>query len=314
MWVHRALGWCAAKGRYLLVAGLLTGMFFETLAQALKAHIPEMAICLLFFAAFRVGPKAAFGALKDFRQAILFVILFQVLVPVFLFGVFNFVGWIGILPAGIALLCAGASVSASPHLAVMTGHSPAPALRLLVLGTALLPLTITPILWLLPQFGDASAVIAASANLFLVIAFSTALAFSLRYFVFQVLSEKATRSVDGASAIFLYMIVVGLMTAVGPALWQDFPLFLKTLAAAFAVNFGLQIFFFFILNTEGLSEKRVPFSIVSGNRNMALFLTALPVAVTDPLLLFIGCYQIPMYLTPMLLGRLYKNVSNKPVI
>ena len=132
--------------------------------------------------------------------------------------------------------------------------------------------------------------------------------------MFQVLSEKATRSVDGASAIFLYMIVVGLMAAVGPALWQDFPLFLKTLAAAFAVNFGLQILFFFILNTEGLTEKRVPFSIVSGNRNMALFLTALPVAVTDPLLLFIGCYQIPMYLTPMLLGRLYKNVSNKPVI
>jgi len=29
--------------------------------------------------------------------------------------------------------------------------------------------------------------------------------------------------------------------------------------------------------------------------------------VTDPLLLFIGCYQIPMYLTPILLGRFYRR-------
>lgn len=26
-------------------------------------------------------------------------------------------------------------------------------------------------------------------------------------------------------------------------------------------------------------------------------------SVTDPLLLFMGCYQIPMYLTPILPGR-----------
>jgi len=31
--------------------------------------------------------------------------------------------------------------------------------------------------------------------------------------------------------------------------------------------------------------------------------------VTDPLLLFIGCYQVPMYLTPLFLGRLYRPPS-----
>jgi ACR3 family arsenite transporter len=56
---------------------------------------------------------------------------------------------------------------------------------------------------------------------------------------------------------------------------------------------------------------RVPYAIIAGNRNVGLFLAALPAAQTDPLLLFIGCYQIPMYLTPLLLGRLYnpQNVS-----
>jgi hypothetical protein len=50
----------------------------------------------------------------------------------------------------------------------------------------------------------------------------------------------------------------------------------------------------------------VPYAIIAGNRNVALFLAALPAAQTEPLLLFIGCYQIPMYLTPLLFGRLYK--------
>ena len=46
--------------------------------------------------------------------------------------------------------------------------------------------------------------------------------------------------------------------------------------------------------------------IVAGNRNIALFLSVLPQATADELLLFIGCFQIPMYLTPILLGRFYQ--------
>jgi len=45
-------------------------------------------------------------------------------------------------------------------------------------------------------------------------------------------------------------------------------------------------------------------SIVAGNRNIALFLIVLPPEVAGPLMIFIGCYQIPMYLTPMVLTYL----------
>ncbi len=102
-------------------------------------------------------------------------------------------------------------------------------------------------------------------------------------------------------------IVIGLMSAVGPALAHTPLAFAINLAAAFIANFGLQVASFFILGNEGFDRVRVPVSIIAGNRNIALFLTALPVAVTDPMLLFIGCYQIPMYLTPMLLGWLYRK-------
>ncbi len=301
------LQWLAGKGRHVLVAGLITGIFAEELALFLKDFIPEMAIGLLFLAAFRVGFRAAVGAAGDFRRALILVLVLQVVVPACLYGVFALIGWQGVLPAAMVLVGAGASVSASPHISVMTGHSPAPALRLLILGTALLPLTIVPVLWLLPQFGSADAVFAAAARLFGVIAVSATLAFLLRGLAFARITEGGIRAADGLSAILLFVIVVGLMAAVSPALRNDVPLLLAALTSAFAINFGLQLFFYFLLRGKAFAVDRVPMAITAGNRNMALFLTALPVSVTDPMLLFIGCYQIPMYLTPVLLSRLYRR-------
>ena len=49
-------------------------------------------------------------------------------------------------------------------------------------------------------------------------------------------------------------------------------------------------------------------AITAGNRNIALFLVALPPETTDALLLFIGCYQVPMYLTPLLMTRFYARL------
>jgi hypothetical protein len=71
-----------------------------------------------------------------------------------------------------------------------------------------------------------------------------------------------------------------------------------------AINFGLQILCHRMIRHR---PDAVPVSIIAGNRNIALFLVALPASVTDPLLLFIGCYQVPMYLTPILLRRLYSR-------
>jgi hypothetical protein len=102
------------------------------------------------------------------------------------------------------------------------------------------------------------------------------------------------------------VLVVGLMSAVGPALRSDPTALALNLAVAFAANFGLQIGTFLILRRRDPANA-APLAIVAGNRNIALFLTALPSTITDPLLLFIGCYQVPMFLTPIMLNRLYRR-------
>jgi len=161
---------------------------------------------------------------------------------------------------------------------------------------------VLPVFWLLPALGSLSDVALAALRLTSVIVLATTAAFTLRGLLFPDPKPETIRALDGLAAIALATIVIGLMSAVGPAVRADPMTFLGWLALAFAINFGMQALAFAL-------KAPVPVSIIAGNRNIALFLVALPPEVTDPVLIFIGCYQVPMYLTPVLLGRFYGRSS-----
>ncbi|WP_235911614.1 hypothetical protein [Mesorhizobium xinjiangense] len=304
--VFTLLALAAKHGRLVLVAGLAAGIAFPGAALAMKEWIAELVAGLLFVAALRVGPRQALGALADLRTSAGFLIVYQIAFPIAAILTFALAGWTGALATGLVLMLAAPPISGSPNLTLLTGNDPAPALRQMVLATALLPLTVIPVLWLAPSLGDAAAVLGASARLLTIILAATGAAFLIRGFVLRSPSRRTYAAIDGLSAIMMAIVVVGLMSAVGPALVGDPTRFATALFTAFAANFGLQIALVVILRQSRWRRLAAPMGIVAANRNIALFLTALPAAVTDPLLLFIGCYQIPMYLTPVLLDRLYR--------
>ncbi|MCW2307530.1 hypothetical protein [Rhodobium gokarnense] len=307
--IARLLRLLAANGRMVLVAGLVCGVGLPDLAAAMKPYLPEIVAALLFIAAFRIGPREAAGKLRDLGSGAGIVGLYQLLLPLGLALGFLFLGVSAPLAAGLVLMAAAPSISGSPNLTLLAGSDPAPALRLLLMGTAAVPLTVVPVFWVTPALGDAGVVAAAALRLLVLILGAGAAAFALRRLILKNPTPEALQVVDGVSALALAIAVVGLMAAVGPALREEPLRLAATLAFAFAANFGLQIAAFVILGALGVKRERVAFSIVAGNRNIALFLTALPAAITDPLLLFIGCYQIPMYLTPLILGRLYAGAN-----
>ncbi|MEM9430232.1 MAG: hypothetical protein AAGA32_12130 [Pseudomonadota bacterium] len=296
-----ALAWIARRGRLALVAGLLAGLTLPELAALIRPWLPECVALLLFLTAFRIGHVAALGAGEARGRALILVLLFQLALPLAALGIAKAVG-VETAPLAVVLvlMLSAPAVSASPNVAIMLGHDPAPALRLVIIGTALLPLTVLPVLALSPVLGSPEEVAAAALRLLGVISIAVVAGFGLR--AVTGLPDARREALDGAAAIALAVIVVGLMSALGPALASD-PLSVAAWGgAAFAANFGLQLACHAAI---GATPDRVPVSIVAGNRNIALFLVALPEAVTDPLLVFIGCYQIPMYLTPILLRRVY---------
>lgn len=295
----QALAFLGRHGRVLLVFGLLAGFVLPGIAQAMKPALPVMVAFLVFVSALRIGARDAVGGLRDARASLWVVLTLQLAVPLIAIVVFWVLGWLGsiFVVAAVLALC-GSSISGGPAFTVMLGHNPNQALRLLILGTMLLPLTILPVFWLTPGLGNAVEVMWSAARLTVVLAIAIGAAFAVRRAFFPNPKPETTQALDGLAALTLAVIVVGLMSAVGPALHGDAASLLPWIALVFAVNLGQQI----IARVSGAS---VAASVVAGNRNIALFLVALPVDVVEPLLLFIGCYQIPMYLTPLVMKPFY---------
>ncbi|MDJ0613506.1 MAG: hypothetical protein QNJ29_07490 [Rhizobiaceae bacterium] len=303
---HRVLHRIADYSRWALIAGLLLGIFIPSLAEFTKPWIGHWVAILLFLSAFRIEPKEALGGRIALRQVFLFVAIFQIILPILI--AVCFLGLQSTGPVALALLIvfASAPISGSPGLTMITGNDPTPALRFLISATALLPFTVLLPFYIMPGIGDLSEISWIAFKLFLLIFVSSGLAFATRQIFMREPSADAIRSIDGLTAIAMAVLVIGLMTGFSDAMESNPSGIVLTLLLVFAVNFGVQLLVWFTTESLGLGNARAAFSICAGNKNVAIFLAALPVAVTDPLLLFIACYQIPMYLTPTLLGRLYR--------
>ncbi|MEM7318289.1 MAG: hypothetical protein AAF408_04620 [Pseudomonadota bacterium] len=302
--MQQGLAFIARHGKLGLIAGLAAGLVLPDLAVTLRAWIPELVAMLLFLTAFRIGPVDTVDSFAALRRTAIAVLVLQLAMPLIFLASLTGLGLpVTPLALAIALVLAAPSVTGSANFAILLGHDPAPALRLLIIGTAALPLTAIPVLGLMPKLDDTS-VLGAAFRLLVVILGAAAAGFALRHWAFRDLSDLGRRATDGLTVIVLAVVVIGLMSAIRPAMTEAPGALSYWLVAAFALNFGAQILSFGLLRAAGRADA-VPTAIVAGNRNFALFFVALPAEATDALLIFLGCYQFPMYLTPTLMRRFY---------
>lgn len=308
----RPLQLAARHGRVLLVLGLVAGVALPDLAAAMRPWLPGLVASLLFLAVLRIGPQQALGAMRDLGLSLKVILGYQIALPLLALGAFALVGFGGSLTAtAVVLVLAAAPLSGSPNLTILAGFDPAPALRLVVLGTALLPLTVLPVFWALPVIEEGAAVLASVGRLLAVILVAALAASVVRLTLLRAPSAPAISALDGLSAIAMAVVVVALMSAVGPMLQSAPATVVYWVAVAFMANIGMQIAAAGVLRRRLAPDHLVPLSIIAGNRNIALFLVSVPPELADRLLIFIGCYQIPMYLTPLLMSGVYRRVARK---
>ncbi len=300
----RVLQMLARHGRLCLVAGLLAGLALPDLATALRPWVGALVALLLVLTATRIGARAALGSLSDMRTAGALFLTLQVALPLCALALFAVMGWLSApFALAVALMLAAPSVTGAPNFAIMLGLDPAPSMRLLVLGTALFPLTALPVLM---AVGGTDAM-AQAVTLMAAILGAVSFGFLLRRLWPRPFTADHARALDGLSALTLGIVVIGLMSAIGPALRADPLNLMAWLVGVVGVNFTLQIAAALILRRLGYPAW-TPISMIAGNRNIALFLLVLPPDIAAPLMIFIGCYQIPMYLTPILLAPLYRRI------
>jgi len=297
-------GFFVRHGRFVLVAGLLLGALLPDLAAFMANWLTELIVVLLFLNAFRSGGRfneSLSGRVSGNLQVIL---ILQLALPIAGLGLFAVFGVLHTAFAfGALLLLAAPSITGAPNMSSMLGHDPRPAMRLLVIGTALFPFTAFLVLWVVPDIGVASAFLATGKLALTILCVAAAGYIARRVIDRATWQQQLDRTCDNITSVLLAVLVIGLMVDVGPLLYAS-PLALAGwLAGVMALNFGLQIIALLLLRARGHPDA-LPIAIVSGNRNLALFLVALPPEQTQLALMFIGCYQIPMYLTPIILRRL----------
>lgn len=307
----RALVFCARHGRWFLALGLVAGLLLPGLAQLMRPWLPQMVAALLVVTAMRVGFAASVGSTRHWPRALREVLALQLALPLIALGCFWVFGLADTVVAlAVVLMLSAPSVTGSPNFAAIMGHDPAPAMQVMVMGTALFPITsLVPMLLLagvVPGFEFGPR---ASLGLIAVILGAVALGFTLRALLLPEASAERIRQLDGLGVLALSIVVIGLMAGIGPLLESARPALAGWLALALIANFGAQTLTFAVLYPRTDAGRAVALSMIAGNRNVALFLLVLPADVVDPLLPFIGCYQIPMYLTPLVMARLYRRAT-----
>src|SRR5690606_25323299 len=125
------------------------------------------------------------------------------------------------------------------------------------------------VFFVMPAFGSPLAVGRAALELLVLIALAGGIAILLRRYDIVKGSARSFTVMDGTAALLLGLVVIGLMSAVGPALVGNTAAFLIALVAVFAINMPIQ------LAAASLTARTAPASapamgIVAGNRNIAL--------------------------------------------
>jgi hypothetical protein len=275
----------------------------------MRPWLPGMVACLLFLSAMRVGYQAAVGGPTSWVQplaevgALQFGLPALVCIALLLLGVGSTT-----VALAVALMLAAPSVTGGPSFLAIMGRDPAPAMQLLVVGTALFPLSALLVLTLLlehtviPDFSVMDA-----AKMAILLFALVAAGFLARVLLLPDPRQDQLQQLDGLNVLALAIIVVGLMAGLEALIRSDQLELLGWLGLVCALNFGLQLVTSHAVRPILRPDRRAAVSVVAGNRNVALFLLLLPVETVDLLLPFLACYQIPMYLTPVVMARLYKE-------
>lgn len=305
----------ARHAQWVLVAGLIAGIAFPAAAGILRPYIPEMVAFILFLSALRMELSALKLSRKQFAIDFAVVLVLQLATPLAIYVLLTALPIPTVWRDVLTVLYSGAAISGTPAFALLMGLDGARAMRLLVIGTALMPITTLPVLALLPNVAAQTSLLEVSLRLLLLIAFAAAAAFALRRPVLRWLGKEGPLLLNGLNALALAIFVLALMDAIQPVLLTDPARVLKVLIIACFANLAAQVLYAGVIGWRAKSQGTRPTAfqltptIGAGNRNMALFLAALPASVTDPWLLFIGCYQVPMYLTPLLMPPLLRRLQ-----
>lgn len=305
------------KAPQVLVGGVVLGIVLPGFGNLISTVLPPLVTMLLAAAMIRVDFSQVLSHLRRPLPMALSLFFLMVLIPLAVHGLATFFELSPILHTGVVLVACAPPLASSPSMAALLGLDDALVLNVMVVGTALMPL-IAPALIIsilnIPIDPDVSSLL---GRLALTIGIALGTAVVIRRSVGRRRIEANSDIIDGISALIMVVFAIVVMNGIGYSQVNDPWRLLQVLGLVLVANWGLHAMvgiFFMIYQGAGKSGKSLlspqggAIALMAGNRNMALFLAALPVDTAGSLYLFIALYQLPIYLTPALATPLYRRL------
>ncbi len=307
----RALAWSARRGPILLAVGIFGGILSPRLAATFKTFITPDVLLMTTLVLLRVDLPGTLAHLRRPAQLALIVAAMMLACPILAFLVVRLLPLDPGIAAGVVLLATGCAATSSAAFARLVGLDPELSLVTTLASLALVPFTAAPIaLWLLGL--DLSIGAAAfMTRLLVVVGLPMLLSLGLRRLIGRNALARWADAVDGALVWLVVFYGFAVMDGLAGRMAADPAWVVQALVAAFLADYGLNLVTALALRHLG-PKLAATAGLMSGNRNMALYLAVLP-AGTDPrITLFFGLCQIPLFLSPFLLRPLYRRLLPRP--
>lgn len=302
------LSLAARHAKWIMVAGLMVAAVLPGLARLLSQGLVPLIMLLMFVGALRLSPDDTARILQRPGRSVRQALALQLAMPLIAAVLLTLTGQIVHLWAlAMVLVLSAPSIVSGPNISAILGLDAGSSMRLMLWGTALVPISSLPMLVLLFGTSGLAPIVWAALRLAGIIAIAGGLGLLVRRFVMPSPGAHRLRQLDGLSAIVLGIFVIGLMPALRDDLADRPGVILGWIGFAFALNYLSQVGVWLWLRRRTPRGEAGALALVAGNRNLALFFAALAPQQSAPLLPFLAAYQFPMYLTPLCLGWLYRE-------
>jgi bile acid:Na+ symporter, BASS family len=303
------LEWSARHGGLLLAGCIFVGVAVPPLAAPLRETLTITVAGLMTLVLLRIDLAQVLAYLQ--RPLLVGALCAWLLIacPLIVFALVRLTGLDGALGASLVIMATGCAATSSPAFARLVGLDASISLVAAVLSTLLVPFTAPPLALGLMGIDLSISLGGLMARLALIVGLPLLLALAIRRVVAPERLASWSGAVDGTVVLLLVMYGIGVMDGMQAKLLAE-PLWVAGgLALAVLGNFGLNAATALAFLPAG---RRVALAagLLSGNRNMALYLAVLPAATDSRILLFFALCQFPLFLSPFLLRPVYDRLRD----
>jgi bile acid:Na+ symporter, BASS family len=283
------------------------GLFVPPLAALFRHVITPTVFLLMVLVLLRVDPVQVLAYLRRPLLVLGLLAFLMVACPVLAWVLMGLFGISGGLAAGLVVVATGCAATSSPAFARLVGLDGEIALVVSLLSTLLVPFTAPPLALGLMGIDLAISLSGLMLRLGLLVGLPLVISIILRRLMGPARLAHWGRSVDGAVVLLVVFYGFGVMDGILWRLLAEPALVLGGIALAFVgmltLNLVTALAFWGVGQRLALSA-----GLLSGNRNMALFLAVLPAATDPHILLFLVLCQFPLFLSPFLLRPIYARL------